>query len=214
MRSSLQATLLNALFMPLLIGSAVSVATFWARAPSSLLCCGERLELLARMRARQLDDFRQRLCGEQFAGEIERRIGVDARRLDHLQAVVGSALGWRSSRWFPARRWPLRPRPSSSRRCPCTGQRHAPRIRGRQPAFRPSGCQTSASRISAFRTGPRAGLLVFAFGGAVVASAMILSLVLYLRLASCCWAVSRENLFLDFAARRASRSLAWQPSAA
>src|SRR5579885_96655 len=31
------ATLLNALFTPFLIGSAVSVATFWASAPSSLL---------------------------------------------------------------------------------------------------------------------------------------------------------------------------------
>src|SRR5580693_1138813 len=33
-----QATLLSALLMPLLIGSAVSVATFCASVPSSLLC--------------------------------------------------------------------------------------------------------------------------------------------------------------------------------
>src|SRR5262249_48326473 len=34
----------------------------------------EGLELLARMGARQFNDFRQRLCSDQFAGEVERGI--------------------------------------------------------------------------------------------------------------------------------------------
>src|SRR5580704_18319598 len=52
----------------------------------------ERLELLARVGARQLNDLRQRLCGEQLTGEIERRIGIGAGGVDHLQAVFGRAL--------------------------------------------------------------------------------------------------------------------------
>src|SRR6516165_11610277 len=54
-----------------------------------LALLGERLELLARMGARQFDHFRQRLCGDQFAGEVERGIGIHARRLDDFQAVIG-----------------------------------------------------------------------------------------------------------------------------
>src|SRR6185437_11673151 len=53
----------------------------------------KRFELPAGMRARQLDEFRRRLGRDQFAEEIERRIGVRPRRLDHLEAVVGRALG-------------------------------------------------------------------------------------------------------------------------
>src|SRR6516225_12246610 len=56
---------------------------------------GKSLELLARMGARELDHFRQGLRRDQLAGEIERGVGMHARRLDNFEAVVRGALGRR-----------------------------------------------------------------------------------------------------------------------
>ena len=109
-----QLTFLTALVMPSLIGSAASVATFWASAASSLVCAASGLELLARMRGRELDDLRERLGAEQLGGEIERRVGVGARELEHLEAVVRRALaGGRVGAPRARRSLPRRPISSS-----------------------------------------------------------------------------------------------------
>src|ERR1700728_2441572 len=53
----------------------------------------EGFKLLPSMSARQFDPFRKRLRGNQLAGEIESRVGVDARRVDHFLAIFRSAFG-------------------------------------------------------------------------------------------------------------------------
>src|ERR1041385_620656 len=52
----------------------------------------ERLELHPRMRGGDLDQLGRRLHAEQLLDEGERCVGVEARDLDHLQAVFGRAL--------------------------------------------------------------------------------------------------------------------------
>ncbi len=146
-----QATFLNALPKLSFTGSAVSVATFCAIAASSLRLRGQRLELLARMRGGQLDHLGERLHRHQLGGEIERRVGVLARRLDHLEAVIGGALASRSRRCPRARRSPPRRRTSSSRRSPSPARRSSRRSRGMPPGFPSWGSRSSAARISAFR---------------------------------------------------------------
>ena len=51
----------------------------------SSLPCAVRLELLARMRAGELDRFRQRLRRRELGEEIESRVGVGTRDLDRLE---------------------------------------------------------------------------------------------------------------------------------
>ena len=87
-----QATFLKALETLSLIGSTVSVVTFWASAVSSLLwevmvsnclrICGSK------PRAISASDF----TANSWVCKIERRVGVGARHLDHLEPVVGGAL--------------------------------------------------------------------------------------------------------------------------
>src|SRR5258705_356504 len=60
-----------------------------------LAVLGNGLELLARMRGRQLKGFRERLDGDELAEEVEGGIGVQAGRVDELEAVFRGALGGR-----------------------------------------------------------------------------------------------------------------------
>src|ERR1043165_6945645 len=52
----------------------------------------ERLELHARVGGGDLNQLGRRLHAEQLLDEGERRVGVEARALDHLQAAFGRAL--------------------------------------------------------------------------------------------------------------------------
>src|SRR5947209_11259450 len=58
-----------------------------------LALAGERLEVLTRMLGRELDEFRRRLHAEQRLDVVEHCFGVGAGDLEHLQAVLGRALG-------------------------------------------------------------------------------------------------------------------------
>jgi len=83
----IQATFVSVLVKLSIIGFEVSVVTFFMRR-DFLGLCSDSLEL-ARMCGRQFNDVGKRLHGHQSRIEVEGRAGVDARRVDDFEAIVG-----------------------------------------------------------------------------------------------------------------------------